>query len=84
MSLNLMIYSLLRFISPSYALTLMMLEGRFSVESQVGLFVVFANNSAKLAKVNFWGITDLAKILDKLLVESSFMAQKRANLLHHM
>jgi hypothetical protein len=84
MSLNLMIYSLLRFISPSYALTLMMLEGRFSIESQVGLFGVFANNSAKLAKVNFWGITNLAKILDKSLVESSCMAQKRANLLHHM
>jgi hypothetical protein len=35
----------------------MMLEGRFPIESQVGLSGVIASNTVKLAKVNFVGIT---------------------------
>jgi hypothetical protein len=41
----------------SYAFTLMMLEGRFPIESQVSLSGVIASNSAKLANANFWGVT---------------------------
>ena len=50
------IYSYLKFISLSYAFTLMMLEGQFPIESQVGFFGVIANNSAKFAKANFGGV----------------------------
>jgi hypothetical protein len=35
----------------------MMLEGWFLIESQVDLFGIIANNSAKLAKANFGGVT---------------------------
>ena len=34
----------------------MKLNGRFPIESQVDLFGVIANNSAKLAKANFGGV----------------------------
>jgi hypothetical protein len=33
-----------------------MIEGRFSIKSQVGLSGVIASNSAKLAKANFRGV----------------------------
>ena len=36
----------------------MMLDGRFPIESQVGLSRVIASNSTKLAKANFKGITE--------------------------
>jgi hypothetical protein len=52
-----MICSYLKFISPSYAFILMMLEGRFPIESQVVLFGVFASNSTKLTNANFEGVT---------------------------
>ena len=42
---------LLRFISPSYGLTLIMLKG-----PPIGLSGVIANNLARLAKVSFEGI----------------------------
>jgi hypothetical protein len=46
----------------------MMLEGRFPIESQVGLTKVIANNFAKLAKANFedvttWGHADQWKMV---------------------
>ena len=52
----LIICSYLIFISLFYAFTLMILEGRFPIESQVVLSGVFASNSAKLAKANFEGV----------------------------
>ena len=39
-----------------------MLEGRFPIESQVGLSGVIASNSAKLAEANFGGVTILAQL----------------------
>jgi hypothetical protein len=42
-----------------------MLEGQFSVESQVDLSRVIANNSAKLAKANFGDITTLILFFPK-------------------
>jgi hypothetical protein len=56
----LMMCSELQSISPSYAFTLMMLEGQFPIESQVGLSKAIASNSAKLAKANFGDITQKA------------------------
>jgi hypothetical protein len=44
----------------------MVLDGRFPIDSQVGLFGIIASNSTKLAKANFGGITTYAiKDIDK-------------------
>jgi hypothetical protein len=67
-----MICFYLRFISPSYAFILMMLEWHFPIESQVGLSKVIASNSATLAKTNFGGITTTRFYLNIYLLE--FMA----------
>ena len=45
----------------------MMLDGRFPIESQVGLFGVIASNSAKLAKVDFEGFTFSTVEVDAIL-----------------
>jgi flagellar basal body-associated protein FliL len=42
-----------------YAFILMMLDEQFPIESQVGLSGVIASNSAKLAIVNFGGVTSV-------------------------
>ena len=52
-----MIYSFLRFVSPSYALTLIMLRLMISHLAQVGLTGVIASNYTWLAKANFGGVT---------------------------
>jgi hypothetical protein len=78
-----MIYSYLRFISYSYAFTLMMLVGRFLIESQVGLFGVIANNSVKLTNANFGDITTYAiKYIDKQPYRNSKETGYKFNYIH--
>ena len=48
---------------------MMMIEGRFPIESQVGLSRVTASNFAKLAKSNFRGITLI--LMPKLVSKKS-------------
>jgi hypothetical protein len=51
-----MIYSFLIFISPFYALTLIMLRGRFPILPHVGVIGVIASNHTRLVKANFGGV----------------------------
>jgi hypothetical protein len=78
-----MIYSYLRFISYSYAFTIMVLDGRFPIDSQVGLFGIIASNSTKLAKANFGGITTHAiKDIDKQPYRNSKEIGYKFNYVH--
>jgi hypothetical protein len=78
-----MIYNYLIFISHFFAFTLMMLKGRFSIVSQVGLFGVIGINSAILAKANFRGFTTYAiKYIDKQPCRNSKEIGYKFNYVH--